>query len=123
MWAKETIPPRHSTPLSADEASIFLPNLGPCCVQAPRLLVQIQVAPMWLSAVPATRAVLPSAAMETARPCCAFPTASNPTSLVPCWVQTPPLLVQTQAAPAKLLSVNPPTMAVSPSAEMDTELP
>ena len=34
----------------------------------------------------------------------ASPTAPVPTSLVPCWVQTPPLLVQTHAAPAPLLS-------------------
>ena len=52
---------------------------------------------------------------------CSVPTAPEPTSLGPCWVQTPPLLVQTHTAPAELLSLDPPTMAVLPSAERDTE--
>jgi len=34
-----------------------------------------------------------------------------------CWVQTPPVLVHIQAAPALLLSLDPPTMAVLPSPE------
>src|SRR5450759_1358304 len=68
-------------------------------------------------------AVLPSAESETEVPCKAFvPSAPEPTSLV-CWVQAPPLLVQTHAAPAPPLSVSPPTMAVLPSAERDTERP
>jgi len=37
--------------------------------------------------------------------------------------QTLPLLVHTQAAPAKLLSAFPPTMAVLPSPESDTAMP
>ena len=53
----------------------------------------------------------------------AFPTAPVPTSLAPCWVQTPPLRVQTHAAPASPLSQRPPTMAVLPSAERETDWP
>src|ERR1039457_4653916 len=68
-------------------------------------------------------AVLPSAERDTEPPCRASHEAPEPTSLVPCWVQTPPLLVQTHAAPALLLSLGPPTMAVLPSAESDTETP
>src|SRR5450759_5113421 len=68
-------------------------------------------------------AVLPSAERDTERPRLAAPTAPEPTSLVPCWVQTPALLVQTHAAPALPLSAYPPTMAVLPSAETDTEVP
>src|ERR1035437_4139953 len=68
-------------------------------------------------------AVSPSPERDTEMPCEAFPTAPEPTSLVPCWVQTPALLVQTHAAPALLLSVGPPAMDVLPSAERDTEMP
>src|ERR1700691_4045020 len=46
-----------------------------------------------------------------------------PTSFDPCWVQTPPLRLKTHAAPASELSVNPPTMAVLPSADSATEQP
>ena len=68
-------------------------------------------------------AVLPSAERDTEPPCRASPTAPEPTSLGPCWVQMPPLLVQTHAAPTLLLSLGPPTRAVLPSAERDTEWP
>ena len=44
-------------------------------------------------------AVLPSADSATEPPCSACPTAPVPTSLLPCWVQTPPLRVNTHAAP------------------------
>jgi tripartite-type tricarboxylate transporter receptor subunit TctC len=52
----------------------------------------------------------------------AFPTAPVPTSLLPCWVQPPPLRVKTHAAPVYDLSPTPPTMAV-PSADSATEEP
>src|SRR6266508_3902874 len=68
-------------------------------------------------------AVLPSAERDTEAPWLALPTVPEPTSLVPCWVQTPPLLAQTHAAPTEPLSPRPPTMAVLPSAERDTEVP
>ena len=68
-------------------------------------------------------AVLPSADSATEMPCSAAPTAPVPTSFVPCWVQTPPLRVKTHAAPVKLLSRYPPTMAVLPSADSATEMP
>src|SRR5262249_16947724 len=48
---------------------------------------------------------------------------SLPTSLVPCCVQTPPLRVNTHAAPVPELSCGPPTRAVLPSADSATELP
>jgi hypothetical protein len=44
-------------------------------------------------------AVLPSSDNATEAPCLAFPTAPLPTSLLPCWVQTPLLRVKTHAAP------------------------
>src|SRR5436853_544809 len=67
--------------------------------------------------------VLPSADSETARPCWEAPTDPLPTSLLPCWVQIPPLRVKTHAAPTKPLSAYPPTMAVLPSADSETDLP
>src|ERR1017187_9962814 len=99
-------------------------SLVPCWLQTPPVLVQTHAAPaLPLSFSPPTMAVLPSAERDTEEPCRAFPTAPEPTSLVPCWVQTPPLLVQTHAAPAPPLSIYPPTMAVLPSAERDTDPP
>ena len=68
-------------------------------------------------------AVLPSADSATETPCLAFPTAPVPTSLLPCWVQTPPLRVKTHAAPTYELSKGPPTMAVLPSSDRATEKP
>src|SRR4051794_20956866 len=75
-------------------------SLFPCCVQTPPLLVNTQAAPPGLlpSNCPPTRAVFPSADRETDPPCCALPIAPKPASLLPCCVQTVPLLVHTQAA-------------------------
>ena len=44
-----------------------------------------------------------------------------PTSLGPCWLQTPPLRTKTHAAPAFAASLIPPMMAVLPSPESATE--
>src|SRR5437773_1904603 len=60
--------------------------------------------------------------METEMPCCAAPTPSEATSL-PCSAQTLPFLIQIHAAPTLLLSADPPTMAMLPSAETATEMP
>src|ERR1700704_4608007 len=104
-------------------------SLGPCCIQTPPLLVQIhaaptalrqQGAPEVLSALPPMMAVAPSAESATDAPWAALPTAPEPTSFPPCCVQTPPVLVQIHAAPAKLSSQGPLTMAVLPSAESET---
>src|ERR1700680_3771531 len=54
-------------------------------------------------------AVLPSAERQTEE----YPW----TSILNCWVQTPPFLIQTHALPP------PPTSAVSPLADRDTEMP
>src|SRR5262249_62237513 len=51
------------------------------------------------------------------------PPALVPTSLFPCWLHTPPLRVNTHAAPAPALSLTPPTIAVLPSADSATEKP
>src|ERR1700720_4776840 len=67
-------------------------------------------------------AVSPSADSATDKPWPAFPTAPVPTSLLPCWVQTPPLRMKTHAAPFAS-SPNPPTTAVLPSADSATEMP
>src|SRR5262249_17415572 len=53
----------------------------------------------------------------------ALPIASLPTSFLPCCVQIPPLRVNTHAAPVLLLSDQPPTMAVLPSADSATDIP
>src|SRR5260221_66921 len=76
-----------------------------------------------LSAGPPRIAVLPSEERATERPCFAFPTAPIPTSLAPCCDQTPALRVNTHAAPAFVLSEDPPTIAVLPSEERATEAP
>src|SRR6516225_9793657 len=78
-------------------------------------------------------AVLPSPDSATEEPCWAFPTAPLPTSLFPCWLHTPPLRVNTHAAPTapavvkqpagEALSHGPPTMAVLPSPDSATETP
>src|ERR1017187_1449545 len=99
-------------------------SLVPCWIQTPPLLVQTHAAPTGLlSAHPPTMAVSPLAERDTKLPCRAFPTAPEPTNLFSCWIQTPPLLVHTHAAPACPLSMGPPTMAVLPSADRDTDLP
>jgi hypothetical protein len=49
--------------------------------------------------------------------------ASVPTSLLPCWVQTPLLRVKTQAAPVYEPSADPPTMAVLPSPDNAMDAP
>src|SRR5262249_41127456 len=81
-----------------------------------------QAAPaVLLSPFPPTMAVLQDSATE--KPCWAAPTAPVPNSLFPCWVHTPPLRVNTHAAPTPLLSKNPPTMAVLPPPDSATEEP
>src|SRR6516165_9419437 len=100
-------------------------SLLPCWVQTPLLRVKTHAAPACeLSPGPPTMAVLPSADSATEMPCWAPPTAPVPTSLLPCWLQTPlALRLKTHAAPACELSPGPPTMAVLPSAESATEMP
>src|SRR5262249_25870394 len=66
-----------------------------------------------LSCGPPRTAVLQDSATEA--PCWTLdPTAPVPTSLLPCWLHTPPLRVNTQVAPALPLSIRPPTRAVLP---------
>src|ERR1043166_1579865 len=96
----------------------------PCCLQPLLLLVYTHTAPTpWLSKFPPTTAVFPSADSATASPCCANPTAPVPTSFVPCWLHTPALRVKIHAAPRLLLSPYPPTTAVFPSADSETDTP
>src|SRR6267378_2650827 len=112
-------------PWSAFPTASVPTSLLPCCVHTPPLRVNTHDAPArLLSPNPPTIAVLPSAERETETPCCiTFPTAPVPTSLLPCCVHTPPPRVYTHAAPASLLSSAPPTIAVLPSAEIETETP
>ena len=112
-------------------------SLSPCCVQTPPLRVNTQAAPVvLLSLGPPTMAVLPSADSATDAPWDHNPPPYSlvvPTSLLPCCVQTPPLRVNTHAAPAgpaegdrsrsALLAPGPPTMAVLPSADSATDMP
>src|ERR1700756_1609629 len=105
-------------------------SLLPCWLQTPPLWVKTQAAPtsellpsLKLSSGPPTMAVLPSPESATEAPWLAFPTAPVPTSLLPCWVQRPPLGVKTQGAPVPELSSRPPTMAVLPSPDSPTDQP
>src|SRR6266540_2620790 len=93
-----------------------------CVQRPPPLRVNTNATPP-SSATPPTMAVLPSADSATDVPWRALPTASVPTSFLPCCVQTPPLRVNTHAAPVLPLSDHPPTMAVLPSAESATDMP
>ena len=61
--------------------------------------------------------------MEIEVPCFAAPMAPVPTSFAPCCVHTPPVRVYTHAAPVLKLSSTPPTIAVLPSAEIETDRP
>src|SRR5450759_5272382 len=98
-------------------------SLGPWVQRTP-LLVQTHAAPApAFAAIPPMMAVLPSVERDTEEPCEAFPNSPEATSLLPCGLQTTPVLVQTHAAPAPLLSPYPPTMAVLPSPERDTDEP
>src|SRR5262245_41041371 len=105
-----------------------------CCVQTPPLRVNTHAAPVAprpkgacrshrLSPGPPTIAVFPSEDNATDVPWRALPTASAPTSFLPCCVQPPLLRVNTHAAPVLLLSNHPPTMAVLPSVESATDMP
>src|SRR5262249_24175674 len=82
-----------------------------------------------LSSGPPTRAMLPSADSATETPCAADPTASLATNLSPCCLHTPPLRVNTHAAPTPPelhppgMSHVPPTMAGAPSADSATVVP
>src|SRR5271157_3695923 len=111
-------------PWSAFPAAPAPASLPPCWVHTPPERVNTQVAPAPpLSPDPPTMAVLPSAESATEEPCVAFPTAPAPASLPPCWVHAPPERVYTHVAPACLLSCDPPTRAVLPSADSATEAP
>src|SRR5262245_12492002 len=104
-------------------------NLLPCWVQTLLLRVNTHAAPAPLPSprmgrdqpvgpglwhAPPTMAVLPEPDSATEKPCWGFPTAPVPSSLRSCVHPNPPLLMNTHAAPAPLLSFGPPTMAVLP---------
>src|SRR5271165_3409232 len=101
-------------------------SFSPCCIQTPPLRVNTHTAS---ACHPPTMAVFPSADSATDIP---WPSGNGgsparytpvPTSLLPCCVQTPPLRVNTHAAPVVLLSLGPPTTAVLPSADRATDAP
>src|SRR5437773_425117 len=99
-------------------------SLDPCTLQLSPFRLQTQAAPIPLSAFfPPMMAVLPSAEMATEAPCWLAGPESEPTSGPACCVQRPPFFVQIHAAPALLLLLTPPTIAVLPSAETATLLP
>ena len=115
----ETERPCCAAPVAPEPTSLL-----PCWVQTPPLRVNIHAAPMLpLSLSPPTMVVLPLEDSETERPCSAPPIAPVPTSLLPCWDQTLALRVKTHTAPMFPSSANPPTMAVLPSEDRETELP
>src|ERR1039458_5698736 len=96
-------------PCSANPTAPVPTSLPPCWFHTPPERVYSHAAPRRpLSPKPPTMAVFPSAESPTELPCCALPTAPVPTSFSPCWFQTPPERVYTQAAPALPLSLGPP---------------
>jgi hypothetical protein len=102
-----------------------VPTSFACWLQIPPERVNTHAAPVTaLSLGPPTIAVSPSPESETENPC---PTGEGPMAPEPisfaCWLHTPPDRVNTHAAPASALSPDPPTMAVFPSAESETEIP
>jgi hypothetical protein len=68
-------------------------------------------------------AVFPSPDNATDDPSPEAPTPPMAASLLPCWVHTPPLRVNTHAAPKPELSFGPPRTAVLPSADNATDVP
>jgi len=75
--------------ISAGPTAPLPTSLSPCWVHTPPERVNTQAAPLPLLSVrPPTMAVLASADRETEEPCSAGngPTAPEPTSLGPCWV-------------------------------------
>jgi len=81
---------------------------APCWIQTAPLLLQTLADPVLgakgvtltsaASLDAPTMAVFPSADSDTEAPCAMDPPESL-TNLVPCWVHTPPFLLQTHAAP------------------------
>src|ERR1017187_9588432 len=111
-------------PCNAPPAAPVPTSLSPCWFHTLPERVYTQAAPaVVLSVGPPTMAVFPSADRATDIPCSALLTAPVPKSLPPCWFHTLPERVYTQAAPAVVLSVGPPTMAVFPSADRATDIP
>src|SRR2546422_768378 len=97
-------------------------SFAPSWLQRPPERVNTHAAPTPLSSAdPPTMAVSPSPERETDSPCDAVAMAPAPTTFAPCWLHTPAERVKTDAAPAQQLSTGPPTMAVFPSAESETE--
>src|ERR1043166_2029175 len=113
-----------ASPCCANPTAPVPTSFVPCWLHTPALRVKIHAAPrLLLSPYPPTTAVFPSADSETDTPCSAVPTAPVPNSFAPCWLQTPALRVYTHVAPAPILSLAPPTIAVFPSADSETEYP
>src|SRR5690606_3437209 len=107
---------------SATDAPVFVltPPLNfTSCIQALPFFLNIHTAPSfpYPSFHAPMAATLPFLEMETEKPCCdpVNPTAPEPTNLAPTCDHEAPLRVKIQAAPASLLSVGPPTIAVFPS--------
>src|SRR5579862_1402553 len=102
----------------------------PCCCQPLSVSTKTQKAPAELMGIcglavglPSTN-VFPSADIAREVPS-ATPVhpGSVPTSLLPCCVQTLSARVNTHTAPLPLLSLDPPSIKVLPSAERVTEVP
>src|SRR5260370_127923 len=115
-------------PCSAATAAAVATIFGPCWLHTPPERVNAHAAPAKaLSISPPTMAVFPSPDSAADQPCSAplpkGPTAPVPTSFGPCWLHTLPERVNTHAAPALVLSRGPPTIAVFPSLDSDTEKP
>ena len=98
-------------------------SLDPCWVQTPPLLVQNPRGPrtsIVSHTLPTTAAIRRHRRGTRQRPARRTPRRRCRPAWTPCWVQTPPLRVQTHAAPAPPLSWSPfRTIAVLPSAERD----
>src|SRR6516225_3364920 len=112
------------TPCPACPTAPVPTSFGPCSLHTPPERVNTHAAPASpLSLNPPTMAVFPSPESDAEEPSCALRTAPVPTGFGPCWLHTPPERVKTHAAPAPPLSADPPTMAVFPSPDSETETP
>src|SRR5262249_51372924 len=96
-------------------------SFEPCCFHTPPERAYTHAAPKTSSSVgPPTMAIFPSWESETDQPWSAGPMAPVPTRFA-CWVQRVPERVYTHAAPKLRSSATPPTIALFPSLESETE--
>src|ERR1700690_188316 len=99
-------------------------SLPPCCVQTSPLRVNTHAAPiLLLSSGSPMIAVLPSPERAVELPNSVFRPEGAVSVSITCCVHAPALRVYIQAAPTPVYALGAPTIAVLPSAEIETEPP